>query len=884
MGGGCFSLAFSEEIKEVDIGESVINAEKGQSTELQKFQSGESLNRRMLDSNPSGNGDITSILRILPNVQFDNAQLRSTTPGEIDPANISISGGLFYQNNFQLDGFNMNNDINPLGYSNMANTTSLPGGSQGLNIDTSLLESIKVQDSNVSAAYGGFTGGVVEANTRRPVKSFGANISYQITQGNADPNAFSLTKYHLFGDSRDSFLNSTSAANQPQFIKHLFRSSIESKLNDKSGVIASFTTTQSFIPLNAYAGSQIDSTLDDARKTQKRQSYNFFIKGYYDISEKLRLEGSYTYAPQFNNYFLVNTKDSSFDLQSGGHQAGLKALWDNALGLLTAQSNFSYMENSRSGAAQNMFNWYYSTTKNWNPNGNNAEGSYGNIDTTQITWNTKLTQDFKPLEFGIWSNKFHTGLEAGYIYAGYEQIGDTMVVSNTFSVLPLSSTQSCIDIWCDSGIVDVSKLPTAQQTRWNGNQGQYASRATLYKAGKINLTNLTLAAFIEDDMRFDLKSLGELNARVGLRLDYDTYMEKRTFAPRFSLNYIAPWSAWGELGKNLSTQFSFGANRYYGRNLFDYALMDGRSSLRWTLNRGDNPNLSWENVSPTQDRNTTNFQKIKVPYADELMAGIMQRIFLFNLGAKYIHRFGRDEVRRACVSANGGLQDEYDCMYWDNTSDHTYYYTNTGRSETDVVTLSLQNNAPLDTFGIKHFYLLAFDWTNIKRNYADYNVAITNAQFNDEIISYDGQFIRYADRPAENFVRPWTLRFNTTHTFNISRTKWLWNNFFRLRSGYKTMAAVTNIANQDIYPETGERVATFKAFQVPYSFTWDMRLGFEIDAYKGNTLYVNVDIYNVLNRQNIAIASASYSPSAGTTAVPVYEVGRQFWVQVGYKF
>ena len=745
-----------------------------------------------------------------------------------------------------------------------------------------------MQDSNVSAAYGGFTGGVVEANTRRPVKSLGANISYQITQGNADPNAFSLTKYHLFGDNRDSFLNSTSAANQPQFIKHIIRSSIESKLNDKSGVIASFTTTQSFIPLNAYAGSQIDSTLDNSRKIQKRQSYNFFIKGYYDVSETLRLESSYTYAPQYNNYFLVNTRDSAFDLQSGGHQATFKAIWDNVLGQLTAQTNFNYMENSRSNSAQNMFIWRYSTTKNWNPNGNNSEGGYGNVDTTQITWNTKIIQDFKPLEFGIWSNEIHTGLEAGYVYAGYERKED-MMIGNVGFMRPLSSTQTCIDIWCDSGIVDVSKFSsTAQQTLWRDNQGQYASRAMLYKAGKINLNNLTLGAFIEDDMRFDLKGTGELNARVGLRLDYDTYMEKRTFAPRFSLNYIAPWSAWGELGNNLSTQFSLGANRYYGRNLFAYALMDGRSSLESTLLRSA-PNISWENATITRNKNDTNFKQIRVPYADELMAGIIQQIFALQLSAKYIHRFGRDEIRRMCSDPNGNLS-SLNCtsnvnIGGINTSILRYVYTNTGRSETDVVTLSLQNNVPLEVFSIKNFFLFAFDWTNVNRNYEDYNDVLDNDQLANEYISYDGQLIRYADRPAENFVRPWTLRLNTTHTFNIWHTKWLWNNLFRLRSGYKTMA-VTRDADRDQFVIDGvlTPVTTFKAFQVPASFTWDMRVGFEIDAYKGNTLYVNLDIYNVLNRQNVAVASASYSSSAGTTAVPVYEVGRLFWLQVGYKF
>ncbi|RDU58732.1 TonB-dependent receptor, partial [Helicobacter sp. MIT 14-3879] len=167
---------------------------------LKTYQSGSTINTQLLESHPSGNGDITSVLRILPNVQYDNAQLRSTTPGEIDPANISISGGLFYQNNFMLDGLNMNNDLDPASSqgNNPVATNALPGRSQGLAIDTSLLESITVQDSNISAAYGGFTGGVIEANTRRPTKKFGANISYQITQGNAHSDAFSMTNYHLY--------------------------------------------------------------------------------------------------------------------------------------------------------------------------------------------------------------------------------------------------------------------------------------------------------------------------------------------------------------------------------------------------------------------------------------------------------------------------------------------------------------------------------------------------------------------------------------------------------------------------------------------------------------------------------------------------------------
>ncbi|MGX3046165.1 TonB-dependent receptor plug domain-containing protein, partial [Helicobacter sp. T3_23-1056] len=243
-----------------DLGKVTATGHKDANAESrERYQSGHYIDSTTLESSPNANGDITSILKILPNVQYDTRQNSSSTPGEIDPANIQISGGLYYQNNFQLDGFNMNNDLNPAAGSydnyNPVATTALPGRSQGLNIDTSLLESITVLDSNVSASYGGFTGGVVEANTKKATKKYGGNISYQISQGNANPKNLSLTKYHIYGgedgDGLNDFLAADATGGHPEFIKHSIRASVESRFHKKAGIIASFTTTQSFIPLNS---------------------------------------------------------------------------------------------------------------------------------------------------------------------------------------------------------------------------------------------------------------------------------------------------------------------------------------------------------------------------------------------------------------------------------------------------------------------------------------------------------------------------------------------------------------------------------------------------------------------------------------------------------
>ncbi|MGX3010626.1 TonB-dependent receptor plug domain-containing protein [Helicobacter sp. 23-1044] len=873
----------------VDIGTSTIRAK----AEYEVYQSGSSVSKDTLDSSPNANGDITSILKILPNVQFSKQQNSSSTPGEIDPADISISGGLYYQNSFLLDGFNMNNDLDPANGSSYTETTALPGRSQGLNIDSSLVDSITVLDSNVSASYGGFSGGVVEATTKKATKKFGANLSYQISQGNANPTKHSMTQYHIYertDTTYQNFLNSSSAGNQPEFTKHSIRASVESKFHEQAGIVASFSTIQSFIPLNSGSATYLANTLDDTRKTQKRQSYNLFLKAHYDPIDSLSLEAQYAYMPQYNNYFIYNAKDSAFDFLSGGHQGGLKASWDNGVGFFTAQTNVNYMDSSRVNSAPNMMGWRASAEKNWTSdltNGTVSEGSYGNVNTKQLNATLKIAQEFEPLTLDIWKNTFNVGAEYIYTNAYYERMEDMWFFGSAF-MRPLQAGQTCLegDIACSNSPVYFTGTSGGQN--WANNNGQYAYRTSFYKAGKINLDNHAIGAWVEDDMKLDFGNGGDMNARIGLRLDYDTLMSKATIAPRFSLNYILPYSKW-ESGRDFATQLTFGANRYYGRNLFAYKLMDSRSALQYTLQR--NSYISWDNATTTQNKNDTNFKKIRVPYSDELMGGITQRIYMFVISAKYIYRAGKDEIRRMCQAPDGSIS-SMNCtsnVYIEgliNTRDLRFVYTNEGRSASDIVSLSISNNGGLDFGDVKNNISLAFDWTNVRRNYDDYDTSMTADELNNEMIWYGGQVVSYANKPATNFAQPYTFRLNTTTTFPIKSTKWLWNNFFSWKSPYYAMANIRESTQKfkDLKAQYPEITAAFEKYRVPFSFSWDMRVGFEVDIYKGNTLYVNLDILNVLNNKNLIIASATYADNAGATAIPVYEVGRQFWLQVGYKF
>ena len=881
-----------QDLQKIQLGKSTATADK----EFENYQSGIQVNNQLLQSNPSGNGDITSILRLLPNVQFDNSQLKSTTPGEIDPANISISGGLFWQNNFQIDGFNMNNDLDPHGSTTNNQSSIRSTGSQGLNIDTSLLDSITVLDSNVGAAYGGFTGGVVEANVRKArkdnggIKGWHGNISYQFTQGNANPDKFSLTRYHYDERAESNFFLSADERYQPEFFKYSIKSSVEGYITKDLGLVASFTTTQSFIPLNPYrnlASYRYGNDLDKKRE-QKRQSYNYYLKAHYNPTENLTLEANLGFAPQYNTYYNDAAANSYYEMQSGGVQAGAKALWQTPVGLWTQSLGLSFVENSRRSEANYFYQWWRSVEKNGG--GTRVlvfEGGYGDLDQTQNTTTYKSDFAFEPLDFKSLSNNFRVGLELSHLYIGRNRPSDAYWMQG--NPQRMNENQSCgVDSLGYDGLCSSSPLLQNGNpiTSGSGAGGQYSQQIRIAKASNFVFNGANYGIYAENDMKLDIGRAGEFNTRLGVRFDGDSYMGKHTIAPRFSLNYVTP------APKEWQTQLTFGANRYYGRNLLSYWLY-AQQTKSWEVYRrtmcnsaGDancitpNTPTAWVKQTDYNLSSFFHFDKLRVPYDDELMAGITQKIGILELSAKYIHRFGRDEVMR---QDTGNVQTRAD-----------YYWNNNGSSQSQIVALVLQNIVPIQTFGISHSYFFAYDVTQVKRSY---NILFNthngvdrddDEYTNNALIYYDGALIRYRDRPVENFARPFTLRLNTTHSFKILRTKWLLNNFFRYRGGFDRM-----INTAQTITINGQQYQRFDKMHFPAAFSWDMRIGTEFSVHKDHTLYINVDIYNVLNARSMTTLQATGAANANGSIIPgiasagsfvVYELGRQFWVQVGYKF
>lgn len=892
------------------------------------------INRNQIEHSASGNGDIGSMLRSLPNVQFDDKQRSSLTPGEIDPAAISISGGQHYQNLFLLDGLGINNNLDPNGGS----TTSGPehwglpqGRSQGVNINVDLLESITVKDSNIGAEYGGFGGGVIEATTKRPDKDFSFSLSHQYTNGNVDKSfPHSLTKYNIDENEKEAFKNSWKKDNQPEFYKHITKMSAGGIINDKLSVIGQFNRTYSKIPIRSFTdtyknySNPIDpANMDQIKQNQERYAYNAFVKAYYDPTPDLGFELSYSYMPDWSREFLQSTHGKFYDVEHGGHLFGVTSKWNNAWGKLTNTFGVSLLSDK---ITPDGYRDYFV----WIPSENNAHlgsdgegwvydgGSIGRVS-NQKSWSNKLVQEFKPFELANTEHTVKTGAEIKLIRADFKYKDEHWDTRNSWTK-PMTKEQrdKCIAggnySWCDPSVgydvygnqkknINGDSVIEDFYTDQYGNQksvikwpyGQWRDSTGHYRGDKISVKDNQFGVFLEDSIKIPTKKYGEWTAIPGVRVDYNSFMKKTDVAPRFSLDY---GFAWNESKPENATHLTYGWNRYYNSNMYAYALNDGWRAFRTDIYRSD-IDTSFEDVlakgrecENNKDKDnciikytsSTVFHELKTPYTDEQSFGLSQDFAGWNLTAKYIHRNGRDEVVRATA-------DKINFLDPNNTTyaKDAYVYLNDGRSKTDVVSFMLKTKKPLEFWHVKNSFSLGFDWTKVKRSYANYNSNLDSTELANDFVMWDGKLIRKSERPADNFLKPYSLKLSTDHSWKMWGGDWHWNNLIAFKQGRNARSqkyelvngryVAVSLAGQD-YGIDQDKISVYEVVKLPSTYTWDMRLGAEYPVYKKNKLFFNIDVMNVTNKKNVGLASVARTGDV----TPTYEVGRQFWFELGYKY
>ncbi|MCD9030616.1 TonB-dependent receptor [Luteimonas sp. Y-2-2-4F] len=807
------------------------------------YSEGMVLDEDYIQSQAKGNGDIATLLRINPAVQFEDARSTSSRQaGEIRPADFSINGALPYQNLLLLDGIGFNNDIEPGASFNPHVVAEVPAPYQGIAVDTDLLERLTVYDSNVPVAFGGFTGGVVDARTRRAQDAFGGKLYFRMSRS-------VWNELIVPEGNQDSFVESSIWQNQPVYDKYKLGVMLEGRTRNGIGLIGNISRTRSDIPLRGYSAGNVSEN-DELVKEQRRENTSISLRADWSPTERISASANLTHAPTDERYFTQNAKNSYFDLKQGGPVAGLRLGYAGNAWTFDNSLSYSDLDSSRRVDAGIDYwkAWARSEEHDWGVNNSSFEGNWGNIDQATRTLAWKFTADREELRIGPTAHNLQFGLEYRDRKAHYHRLNDH------YSFLDPVATTSCEG---PGGVVDTDScsLSPVARSSWDsrGNpilaagQGQFFTTRNVYSAGEFDVHVRELAAFVQDDIR-----LGRWSLRAGLRLDSDDMMDKDTIAPRLAVS-------WDVLGDQ-DTILTAGANRYYGRNFFGYKLREGRENLQTEYERG-----SIEDEWTVARRYTANnrFEELDIPYNDELALGLSQRWSRYGLDFKYIRREGRDELLRERVPSEDGSG------YYSN---QVYQYVNKGRSSSDTFTLSVDLQQPWRLGPSVTQAQLALDHTDIRRNYSSYDTTYNTGTY-DRLVRYEGDLIRAYELPQDGYNRPWSARLSTQT--RLENWGLLWSNFLRWRAGHTWFATVGSEDYQD-----GEETVSIDVIEKrenPSGWTWDSTLEYGFRLRNDQEAYVRVEVQNLLNRNLLLTSSTS-----DTTAF--FEPGRSYWLEVGYRF
>ncbi|QKF64525.1 TonB-dependent receptor plug domain-containing protein [Campylobacter corcagiensis] len=702
------NFCFSEEI----ILDEIVVASK---EDKKPFNSSTFLDRKSINLITSKDGSITELLKTNPNITFNKNARNSTESGEISPKDISINGASHYQNNFLVDNLNFNDDINPTGNKTLFKSVwrGPALGTQAINLNADLLQSIEVFDNAVSAKYGDFQGGVIKAKTKDPSRNFSGIISYGYTNGN-------LEKTFIDEKVKKNYENSRGWMDKSDFSKNKFRFGIQGYASENFGLLFDYTRNSSLIK-HKTKSSILDPKIANF-PNEKRINENYFLKAILNASENFTLKPSFLYARQKSVGFIEDDINSKMDNIFGGYALNLDA--DLALNGVFIEQNLNYSEFESSryfDFKDGLYIYKKSNLKNWGAGKTSTYGGLGDIKQVQKTFNYKLDLSFDEKNIGKTSHKFITGFE--YIHKTGSHKTLTPVKEYNFTKLPNNYR-------CKNG-----NLTCINDDSFDG-FGQFANSLWYYGDvdNKIKMSQISL--YLEDEINYD-----KFTIRPGIRIQRDSLTKDFYKAFRFVSQYEF-------INENF---IGFGLNRYYGRNIFANKLYNDTFIHQKDLTR-NHPDDEWKFISNNTNSYLTT--RLKLPYDDEFSLFYKGEIDNFSLNLKYIKRKSKDEIvaksrSKAGLGALNGFDKEY------------AIYSNDGKTNSDIYTFSIKNKEPFIILNTKNNFELSFSHTKRKRNFNDY----TDKDI-DKNVLYNGDVIKSGDLPVVDYYFPNSLKFS--HNTKIS--------------------------------------------------------------------------------------------------------------------
>lgn len=734
---------------------------------------------------PQGDGNLNDLLIVLPGVQAGEMTNTSLQGGEILPPLLSISGGRFYDNSFMIDGVGNNSLLDPA-WTDPESSNNLPGHPQELFLDADLIGEATVYRSNVPVEFGGFTGGVVEADTIMPATEFGGKVDLRTTRA-------SWTRFHLDDDHEDCFDHSNSVEQQPRFSKYDGGALVNVPLAEGMGLIASYRELYSRIPLRHFGETQ----------DQTRDLQTFFVKYVYDLSDRTSLRLSYIQTPYNEERFREETmgseiKNSWYDIDQNGYRlsAELSHLFD--LGELEVLGGYQSSGTSRQ-APTHYYNWNTRPDdwvgewdKDWGTKLYSKEGGYGDLESSQESESVKLKFTVKPFDTGPLSHE----VKLGY---GFERVTGTFErrdLTYNYSVAKTDADVICGD---DSqGCIDGQ---------------QYMSFRSVYRSDDVNETIDLHHVYLQDSLRFK-----RLTLRPGYRINRDNFMDNTDHDLRLAGSLDVFGSG--------DTLLIGGVNRYHGRPLLTYKLAEAKKPV---YNEKRTLDLATDMLNPwtlfSMGKAFTQYSELDTPYSDEWTAGVDQALLGGRLSLTYIERRGKDEF--ATQTSKSKDDDEEGPMFTtlnnNGSSEHQEFSVEWKRSWTN------------------HVLAVNATWQQTETSNDNYRTLLEDEQL-EELVYYHGELIRRVDLPRDDYNRGYTG--NLIYSARLPHG-FAFTNRTRYRSGFE---AIENTGDEEDGPN-GEKIAIYDKVKQPESWLFDWKLTWRRDLYHSHGLQLSLEINNVFNQK-----------------------------------
>lgn len=785
------------------------------------------IDREVIRLLPRGNGDITEALRVVPSVQFDDDYKDSFTGGEIDPGRISISGGKDYQNLFLIDGMNNSSIMNPAKMSNY-NVNDVPGHPQKFIVDSSIVKSVTVFDSNVPAKYSGFLGGVVDVKTIDPTQKVWGNISFRTTRSNWA---------HLYVHKRREYLfeNSNTSMRQPKYEKHHFNTTFNTPVTDRIAVLFNYKRLESTIPVRFF----------DSWNNESRLSETFLAKGLMDIDGSSYMTATLSYSPYEKKLFLPDVKDGGFYLRGGGYFGSFNYVKEKDDSKLEIHADHSYSTNNKD-APSKLYRWAATSSKDWgfghgdegidtdgdkkaNVN-SSVEGGYGDLEKSETESNFSL--DHTPFNFRLGGDhRISYGIQYKKLKGTMRKPDDTYEYNGpTIDPDVYCGEQEGID--CLEGEQYFTSLDIGP---------------SFNNVAKLNF----FGVYLEDEYEF-----WRFTLRTGLRYDYNDYMSNHDIAPRTHFEY--------DIFDTKRTVLLAGYNRYYDKPILAYKLRAMEPhDLQYIRSTYHNEVTEW---IPKSARVSTkyNYSELKTPYGDEYMVGVAQYFLGGTLNLKYVTRDNKDEYAR-------GLYVKKGIRY--------YILNNNGSSTFESVQLKWER------MWENHSLLINAMWQKSKTSNENYDDRIELKDM-DKYVVYNGREIKGSELPKDNYNRPIVV--NLTYTGRFFK-KLEVSPMIKYRASYRSLEKLSSNSvlhsTGEVNPETGaqkyESVDTFKDVTFDASILVDLRFAWSEILYKKHKLKIFFDINNIFDSK---VVKGFGSTTVEGEEYEEYEMGRSFWAGVEYAF